>query len=72
MKHTQEWIDAKREDERDSIPRAEDSDCPGCEECCEHGDVDEGDCLDCGKDLREELSARAYDDAKGRRQDADC
>lgn len=34
-----------------------------CEECCDHSDIeyDEGCCLICGKDLTEELSARAYD-----------
>lgn len=32
-----------------------------CEDCCEHGDMDEGYCLDCGADRTEELSALAYD-----------
>lgn len=35
-----------------------------CPECCDHGDVDDCQCLDCGTDLTEELSTRAYDRAK--------
>lgn len=37
-----------------------------CQECCEHGDMDDGQCLDCGMDRTEELSAQAYDYFKGR------
>jgi hypothetical protein len=34
-----------------------------CEDCCDHGDIcpDERICLVCGKDLTEDLSAKAYD-----------
>jgi len=34
-----------------------------CEECCDHSDIcyDERICLCCGKDLTEDLSAKAYD-----------
>jgi hypothetical protein len=35
-----------------------------CENCCEHGDMDRGTCLDCGADRREDLMAQAYDRAK--------
>lgn len=35
---------------------------------CEHSDKDKGICLDCGLDLREDIMARAYDDAKDRRK----
>ena len=37
-----------------------------CPDCCEHGDMDEGICLDCGEDRREDLAARAYDRMKDR------
>jgi len=43
-----------------------------CEQCCDHQDIDYPECLDCGKDMSEELACRAYDYAKGMRQDADC
>lgn len=33
---------------------------------CGHYDKDDGICLDCGKDLREDLMADAYDRAKDR------
>lgn len=35
-----------------------------CEGCCEHGDMDEGICLECGMDRREDLMAAAYYRAK--------
>lgn len=35
-----------------------------CMECCEHGDTHKGHCLDCSKDLREDIMAAAYDRAK--------
>lgn len=37
-----------------------------CEACCEHGDVEGGWCLDCDKDLTEDMGADAYDRAKDR------
>lgn len=40
--------------------RAANGECE-CQECCEHGDMDGGYCLDCGKDRTEELMSRAYD-----------
>ena len=30
-----------------------------CEDCCEHEEIEDGMCLDCGKDMREELAAQA-------------
>ena len=39
---------------------------------CDHYDIDEGYCLQCGEDLREDMMARAYDFTKGQRQDRDC
>lgn len=41
----------------------------GCAECCDHSDMDEGFCLLCGEDRREDLMARAYDYAKASYQD---
>jgi len=40
-----------------------------CEKCCEHGDIDEGVCLDCGKDFTESMAAAAYDRWKSMRFD---
>lgn len=37
-----------------------------CQSCCEHGDMDDGHCLDCGKDRREDLMSDAYDYYKDR------
>jgi hypothetical protein len=42
-----------------------------CQSCCDHLDMDEGYCLDCGKDRTEELSALAYDRAKDFRKYGD-
>lgn len=42
-----------------------------CEECCEHGDMEDGQCLDCGADRTEELMAMAYDHAKDLRKYGD-
>lgn len=44
-----------------------------CEKCCEHQDIcyDERGCLICGKDMTEELMARAYDLAKDRKKYGD-
>lgn len=42
-----------------------------CEECCEHGDMDEGQCLDCGADRMEDMMAAAYDRAKDARKYGD-
>lgn len=39
-----------------------------CEDCCEHGDMEKGLCLDCGKNRSEELFADAVDRAKDRRK----
>lgn len=39
-------------------------DYSGCEECCEHGDIDFPSCLDCGKDMAEDYASAAYDRAK--------
>lgn len=41
------------------------------EEDCDHWDYDEDNltCLDCGKDLREDMMAKAYDDYKDRDYD---
>lgn len=36
------------------------------QEQCEHDDVDDFHCLDCGKDLTEDVMARAYDRMKDR------
>lgn len=38
---------------------------------CEHQDMEEGHCLDCGLDRTEELSALAYDRAKDFRKYGD-
>jgi hypothetical protein len=35
-----------------------------CTECCEHGDMDGGQCLDCGQDRTEDMMAAAYDRSK--------
>lgn len=35
-----------------------------CEECCEHDDMDDFYCCNCGKDCTEDIMARAYDRAK--------
>lgn len=43
-----------------------------CEDCCEHGDMDDGQCLDCGADRTEDLMAAAYDRAKDARKYGDC
>lgn len=40
-----------------------------CEECCQHGDSDEHNCLDCGKELLEDRMAQAYDRYKASRYD---
>lgn len=37
-----------------------------CEHCCDHADMDDGHCLDCGADRTEDLMAAAYDRAKDR------
>jgi hypothetical protein len=37
-----------------------------CSDCCEHADMDCGQCLDCGEDLTEWLACAAYDRAKDR------
>ena len=42
-----------------------------CEECCEHGDMDDAQCMDCGADRTEYLSAMAYDRAKDQRKYGD-
>lgn len=39
-----------------------------CRSCCEHGDIDEGHCLECGGDFTEELMAAAYARAKDARK----
>ncbi len=31
---------------------------------CEHGDVEDFHCLDCGKDMTEDIMSKAYDRAK--------
>lgn len=41
------------------------------EEECEHSDMEEGYCLDCGLDRTEELASLAYDRAKDRRKYGD-
>jgi len=38
-----------------------------CFSCCEHGDIEGSECLDCGKDLTQELIARAEAMAEGDR-----
>lgn len=38
-----------------------------CQECCEHGDLEDLQCLDCGKDCTEDLMTRAYDLYKERK-----
>lgn len=35
-----------------------------CKVCCDHQDVDDGHCLDCGDDRTEDMAAAAYDSAK--------
>lgn len=35
-----------------------------CDVCCEHADMDGGQCLDCGSDRTEHLMAAAYDRCK--------
>lgn len=35
---------------------------------CEHGDIDDMHCLDCGKDMTEEMMLSAYDMAKNFRK----
>jgi hypothetical protein len=37
-----------------------------CEDCCEHQDMDDAHCMDCGKDRTEDLSCAAYDRMKNR------
>ena len=39
-----------------------------CSECCEH-DIDNGICLNCEKDFREELAAQTYDRWKDEKYD---
>lgn len=43
--------------------------CEDCEECCDHSDTDEYECLNCGKEMTEDRMAMAYDRAKAARQD---
>jgi hypothetical protein len=45
------------------------SDADVCPECCDHADMEDGICLECGEDRREDLAAAAYDRAKGARYD---
>lgn len=51
------------EDVETLLRSAEKHEIPDDEEC-EHADMDDGICLDCGADRTEELAARAYDRAK--------
>ena len=37
-----------------------------CADCCDHGDVEYPCCLICGKDVSEDIQAKAYDQAKDR------
>lgn len=38
---------------------------------CEHQDIDDFYCLDCGKDLTEEILSKGYDQAKDRLKEGD-
>lgn len=44
---------------------------PICEDCCDHDDMENAECLNCGADRTEDLAAQAYDSAKAARQDFD-
>jgi len=38
-----------------------------CPKCCDHSDMEDAHCLDCGEDRTEDLMAAAYDRAKASR-----
>lgn len=42
-----------------------------CESCCDHDDIDETTCLECGADMTEQMMADAYDRAKDLRKYGD-
>lgn len=42
--------------------------CQGCLDDCQHTDMDDGHCLECGLDRTEELSSQDYDMAKDYRK----
>lgn len=67
--HRRQW---EAEKARAAAHRCSVDDGTGCERCCEHGDTDERQCLDCGKDLLEDRMAAAYDYAKDRVKYGDC
>lgn len=41
-------------------------------DACDHADLENGHCLDCGADRTEDMMARAYDAAKDARKYGDC
>ena len=59
---------AKDKADREALAAHQAEGCPDdgmtCPECCEHGDMDHGLCLDCGEDRTEDMMAAAYDRAK--------
>ena len=38
-----------------------------CQECCPHDETDHGECLDCGKDISDDLCNRAHEYFEGDR-----
>lgn len=70
--HEAEQIEACRASGHEFNEAGEYCDSESCPACCEHGDLDGGQCLDCGSDLTEDLSAEAYDRAKDARKYGDC
>ena len=36
-----------------------------CQQCCDHSDMDNGECLDCGADRTEDLMNAAHEQSEG-------